>query len=55
MRQLGETPDELVAHLDRLYLVLATMYRRIGRVLNVRPRLRPRRREVIHVRRSPRF
>ena len=39
-RKISETPEELVARVDRLYLDLARVYARIGRLLGVRPAFR---------------
>jgi hypothetical protein len=34
-QQLGETAEQLAARLDRMYLALAGMYQRLGRILGI--------------------
>jgi hypothetical protein len=45
MEHLSETPDQLARRVDRLYLTLASVYRRVGRALDLPPKRASRRRQ----------
>lgn len=44
MKALAETPEELAHRMDRLYITLARMHRRLAQILGVEPRRRRRQR-----------